>query len=88
LKNAVRLQPEYPEAHNEYGYALHQLRRYVEAVQEYHAAIRQKPNYPSAHYNLGMSFIALNNRAAAMEQYRILQRIDNARAQKLYSQIK
>jgi len=82
------LRPEYPEAHNEYGYALHQLRRYAEAVQEYQTAIRQKPNYPSAHYNLGMSFVALNNKSAALEQYRILQRMDNARATKLFNAIK
>jgi hypothetical protein len=35
-----------------------------------------------------MSFIALNNRNAALEQYRILQRIDNARATKLFNQLK
>jgi Flp pilus assembly protein TadD len=88
LKNAIRLEPNYPEAHNEYGYALHQLHRYAEAIQQYEAAISQKTNYASAHYNLGMSYIALNNRNGAMEQYRILQGIDAARATKLFNQIK
>jgi tetratricopeptide (TPR) repeat protein len=88
LRNAIRLNAEYPEAYNELGYALHQLQRYGEAVQQYQTAIRQKANYASAHYNLGMSFVALNNRNAALEQYRILQRIDSARASKLFSQIK
>ena len=70
------------------GYALHQLGRYAEAVQQYQTAIRNKANYSSAHFNLGMSFIALNNRNAALEQYRILQRIDAARATKLFNHIK
>jgi len=51
-------------------------------------AIQQKTDYASAHYNLGMSFLAVNNRNAALQQYRILQRIDNARATKLFNQIK
>ena len=73
---------------NELGYALHQMGRYAEAVQAYQTAIRQKTDYASAHYNLGMSYVALHNRNAALEQYRILQRIDNARATKLFNQIK
>jgi len=82
------LQPNYPEAHNELGYALHQLRRYAEAIQQYLMAVQQKPNYPSAHYNLGMSYIAMNNRQGALQQYRILQRIDQARATKLFNNMK
>ena len=34
------------------GYALHQLGRYAEAVQQYQTAIRNKANYSSAHFNL------------------------------------
>jgi protein O-mannosyl-transferase len=82
------LQPNYPEAHNEMGYALHQLGRFGEAVRQYQIAITQKTNYASAHYNLGMSFVALKNRPGAMEQYRILQRIDSARATKLFNHMK
>ena len=82
---AISIQSTYPEAHNELGYALHQLGRYQEAVQQYQIAIQQKTDYASAHYNLGMSFVALHNRQAALQQYRILQRIDNTRATKLFN---
>lgn len=78
----------YPEAYNEMGYALHQLARYAEAIQQYQIAIKQKADYASAHYNLGMSYLAMNNRNGALEQYRILQRIDTGRATKLFNQIK
>jgi tetratricopeptide (TPR) repeat protein len=64
------------------------LSRFAEAVQQYQIAIRQKTDYASAHFNLGMSFLALNNRNAALEQYRILQRIDQARATKLFNHFK
>jgi tetratricopeptide (TPR) repeat protein len=70
------------------GYALHQLTRYAEAIQSYQSAIRHKKDYASAHYNLGVAYIAMRNRNAALEQYRILQRIDAARATKLFNQIK
>ena len=88
MRKAIQIKPNYPEAHNELGYALHQLRRYQEAIQQYMMAIQQKTDYASAHYNLGMSFLALNNRNGALQQYRILQRIDSARATKLFNQIK
>jgi hypothetical protein len=35
-----------------------------------------------------MSYVAVNNRAGALQQYRILQRIDSARATKLFNNIK
>jgi len=70
------------------GYALHQLARYEEAIQQYQVAIRQKTDYASAHYNLGMAYLAMNNRDGALEQYRILQRIDTGRATRLFNQIK
>jgi len=88
LRKAVQLRTNYPEAHNEMGYALHQLGSFAEAIQEYQIAIGQKTDYASAHYNLGMSYVAMGNRDAALAQYRILQRIDDTRAKRLFNQIK
>ena len=84
----MRLKPDYAEAHNELGYALHSLGRFAEAVPEYQIAIRQRTDYALAHYNLGISYISMRNRNGALEQYRILQRIDATRATKLFNQIK
>ena len=88
MRKAITLKPNYAEAYNEMGFALHQLARYAEAVVAYQSAIRNKTDYASAHYNLGMSYIALRNRNGVLEQYRILQRIDTTRATKLFNQIK
>jgi Flp pilus assembly protein TadD len=46
LRKAIQIKPNYPEAHNELGYALHQLRRYQEAIQQYMMAIQQKTITP------------------------------------------
>ena len=70
------------------GYAYHRLNRDREAVEQYRQAVRLKPDYSLAHYNLGISYIKMGNRNGAMEEYRILQRLDQDQARKLYGQIK
>jgi len=87
LREAIRLKPEYTEAYNELGYTYHKLARYNEAIEEYKKAIRLKPDYTLAHYNLGLSYLATGNRTGATGQYRILQRLDQNQASKLYSQM-
>jgi len=88
LRQAIQLRPSHAEAYDELGYALHQLKRYPEAIVAYKNAIQNKANYGSAHYNLGMSYIEMNDRAGALAEYRILQQIDAPRAEKLLKAIK
>ena len=88
LKLATSYRADYPEAHNELGYALHQLKRYSEAIREYQTAIAQRQDFASAIYNLGMTYVEIKNRNAALDQYRTLQRIDTARATKLFNAMK
>ncbi len=52
-ENAVRIYPNYAEAHNNLGAILLQSGRTTEAVAEYRAAVRLDPDYPDAHSNLG-----------------------------------
>ncbi len=49
----IRLQPEYPEAHNNRGRALVKLDRLTEAEEEFRIALRQRPHYSRAATNLG-----------------------------------
>jgi protein O-mannosyl-transferase len=52
-QRAVRIYPNYAEAHNNLGAILLQSGRTTEAVAEYQAAVRIDPDYPDAHSNLG-----------------------------------
>jgi len=52
-QRAVRIYPNYAEAHNNLGAILLQSGRTTEAVVEYQAAVRLDPDYADAHSNLG-----------------------------------
>jgi tetratricopeptide (TPR) repeat protein len=50
---ALRLKPDYAEAHHELGNALQAKGRLIDAVGEYHAALKLKPDYAEANKSLG-----------------------------------
>ena len=51
---ALRLNPEYADAHCNRGNVLSQTGRTEEAMAEWELALRFKPDYAQAHYNLGL----------------------------------
>ncbi len=61
-RQALRLKPDYAEAHNNLGVVLKELGQLDEAVASYQQALRLKPDYAQAHNNLG---IALHGAGAA-----------------------
>ena len=46
MRKALRLKPDYADAHNNSGIALKAQGRMEEAIASYREAIRLKPNYP------------------------------------------
>ena len=78
------MKPEDFEAHTELGFALYKLNRLPVALEELRTAIRLKNEYALPHYYAGLVFIQQNNKVAAQEQYRILTRLDQALAKKLF----
>jgi tetratricopeptide (TPR) repeat protein len=52
-REAIRLKPDYAEAHNNLGNALAGKGQLDKAIAEFREAIRLKPDYPLAHCNLG-----------------------------------
>ena len=70
LREALRLRPDYPEAHYNLGLLLSGLKRYDEAEKEYREALRLRPDYPAAHNNLGNLLSDLKRYEDAEREYR------------------
>jgi tetratricopeptide (TPR) repeat protein len=61
LSNAIKLQPDYPQAYYNRGNAYYGLGQYQRAIKDYTVAIRLKPNDIDAYYNRGNAFFYLGN---------------------------
>ena len=55
FQEALRLKPDYAEAHNNLGIALARKGQIDEAISQFQEALRLKPDYAEAHYNLGIA---------------------------------
>ena len=66
---ALRVKPDYLEAHNGLGVSLHQLGRLPEAIAHYEAAIRINPNYADAHFNLGVALAQSGHENDAQQHF-------------------
>jgi Flp pilus assembly protein TadD len=82
FRKALRLKPDYAEAHNNLGRALGQQGKLIEAMAEYREAIRLKPDDARVHKNLGaMLCDELHDYPAAEAEFRAAIRLkpDDAR---------
>jgi tetratricopeptide (TPR) repeat protein len=69
FKEALRLKPDYAEAHNNLGHALETQGRIEEALAQYREALRVYPDYFEAHSNIGVALQRLG-RPEALEHLR------------------
>lgn len=69
FKQAVKLDPKYPEARNNLGVVDYYNRNYGGAVKHYKKAIKLNPESASFHSNLGSAFFARKDFDRAMEEY-------------------
>jgi len=82
-QTALRIYPNYAEAHNNLGALLLQSGRTTEAVAEYQAAVRLDPNYPDAHSNLGSALSRIPGRLPeAAAELEIAVRLDSENARR------
>ncbi len=69
-RRAIAIHSDFPEALNNLGIALKELRRFDEAVVEYQKALRLRPDLPEISNNLGDSLHSRGDYAAAIQHYR------------------
>ncbi|MBZ5603619.1 MAG: tetratricopeptide repeat protein [Acidobacteriia bacterium] len=65
---ALRIRPDYPEAHFNLGNALLAAGRLPDAIAEFEAAVRAAPAYVEARNNLGNALLQSGNLAAAIPE--------------------
>ena len=68
-REALRLRPDYPEAHNNLAVVLRARGEDAESGTHYREALRLRPDYPEAHSNYA-ALLALRGSAAAAGHYR------------------
>jgi tetratricopeptide (TPR) repeat protein len=69
LNNALELNPNYPEAHNNLGNTLKELGDLDAAITAYNKALKLNPNLSQAHTNLGLVLQEQGNLDAAVAAY-------------------
>jgi predicted Zn-dependent protease/Tfp pilus assembly protein PilF len=69
LESAVRIAPNMPDAHYNYGIALAKMGQTEEAVRQYQEASRLNPQMPYAWMNLGASYQMLGKIEEAVQAY-------------------
>jgi|GEM_PF-6058884 len=70
LEEAVRLVPDFPEAHNELGRIYDLIARYNEAIDQYTLAINGQKDYAEAYSNRGVAWWKAGNWDKALEDCR------------------
>ena len=69
-RQALRLKPDYDEAHNNLGLALAAAGRPDEAMAEYRETVRLRPGNAEAHVNLGAALVRLGQPEQAIDHFR------------------
>lgn len=69
--HAIKLRPEFPEAHCNLGNALRQLDRLPEAIEAYRRAIELRPQFGQAHNNLGLALLDNGDLDGAVNAHRL-----------------
>ena len=85
FRRALSLNPNDPLSHLNLGVTYVRLGRHHRGRQSIIEAIRLEPDYPEAHYELGLANLSLHNRASALEEYKILLKLNQKLAYKLFS---
>ena len=83
MREAIRLHPNYWEAHYRLGDDLAEQADVSGAAAEFEQVVRLNPNYVKAHLNLGVALYKLGRREEAGEQFDEVLRLDPQNRQAL-----
>jgi len=75
-RQALQIEPDYPEAHNNLGVALSNRGHFDEATAHFRQALKIQPNYAEAHGNLGLRLAARGQLDEALAHYQTAVEID------------
>ncbi len=70
FEEALRLQPDWPEALYNYGVTLAKMGNFDEAIAVYRRALEIRPGYVEARYNLALAYDQLKDYDRAIREYR------------------
>lgn len=84
FRRALILNPEDALSYLNLGITYRRLGRLHRGMQAIIQAIRLQPDSPEAHYELGLTNLSMHNRAFALEEYKILLKLDQKLAYKLF----
>ena len=86
-KKAIAIQPAFTEALFNLGVVYGELGNIEYEMEAYKQAIRVNPDFVPAHYAIGQAYLNLGDKASALDQYKILKKLDEATADKLFDEI-
>ena len=86
-EQALQIQPDNAQAHNDLGLAYGKSGKHREAIKAFKEAILIKPDYAEAHYNLAITYLILKDENAALCEYSVLKNLDHERAIRLFDLI-
>lgn len=85
FEHAIKLKPDYAEAHFGLGNVYYSLHRYTEAIDEYKNAVEAKPEYFDAHVTLGVVSSMLSRYDEAIDAFKKAVKIKPKNAEAFYN---
>ncbi|MGI9107212.1 MAG: tetratricopeptide repeat protein [Pyrinomonadaceae bacterium] len=73
FEEAVKIKPDYWEAHYNMGLVYSRTEQYPKAIEAFKKTLSLNPEYAPAHYNLGLVYFFLDDRKALAEEQKALQ---------------
>ncbi|MFL6437817.1 MAG: tetratricopeptide repeat protein [Terriglobales bacterium] len=75
LREAIRLDPSFAEAHLQLGNLYSDQKQYADAISEYVIAVKYSPDLGDLHYRLGQAYVRTGDKDRAQKEFELYQRL-------------